>query len=409
MADDIGFEEARALTLGASAPLQPITLPVEEAEGMVAVNSVSALVDCPAADISLMDGHAVISSDLAAAERERPVLLAVTGTVCAGGKLKGAVRHGTAIKVMTGARIPEGADAVIPVELTEEQGDRILCLERVEPGCHVLKRGSDVQSGRQVLKQGETISPAVAGLLAAAGHSSVDLYARPRVGLIAAGDEVVTPGRRLKAGQVYASGLVTILSWLRRFRMEGDAMIVRDDEADIRAAVDSMLSQSDAVVTSGGAWKSERDLTVGVLTKMGWQPLFRRVRMAPGKSVAVGLLQGTPVFCLPGRPTAAEAAFLHLALPGLLKTAGLAPDPFPQKSVRLSSSIAGRTEWTRFVQTELRQVDGHTWAEPLRGGSRLQARARARAIVKIPEGVERIGKGEEVEAQILFPCMAHPV
>jgi molybdopterin molybdotransferase len=163
-----------------------------------------------------------------------------------------------------------------------------------------------------------------------------------------------------------------------------------------------MLDVKDALITSGGVWKSDRDLTVKVVQELGGDLLFHRVRIGPGKAVAVALVGGKPVFCLPGGPASNEMAFLQIALPGLLRMAGRDPSPFPHLRAVLSVDLEGVAEWTQFWQADLRRVEGEWRVAPIRKKSRLQSQARANALLQLPEGMTRLEKGTEVPVQVLF-------
>jgi len=229
----------------------------------------------------------------------------------------------------------------------------------------------------------------------------IPVFPRPRIAIVATGNEVVAPGHALKSGQLYASNLVTLNSWLRHFGMPVKSRVVKDNSKEIRRTFTSMVSDADALVTSGGGWKSERDLTVRVLDEMGWELIFHRVRIGPGKAVAMGMFDGRPVFCLPGGPPSNEMAFLQLALPGLLQIAGRRPIPFGIKKVRLASGVGGDSTWTQFYQAILERRGRRVVGSAPEDESRIQSQARAEALIKVPEGVDRIEAGDMIEVQVL--------
>lgn len=398
---DIGLEEALSMVLGTLKTLTPVALPVDEVCDLIAAEDLFAAADCPSATSSLKDGYAVVSKDIEEASKDDPVKLRVTGMSAAGDSTSGAVEPGSAIKVLTGARLPQGADAVISIEFTREQAHQVLCLKNAEPGRNVLSRGTDVETGDLVVSKGEMLTPALTGLLAAGGVHQIPVFPSPRVAIVATGDEVVAPGGPLKPGQLYASNLVTLNSWLRHFGFPVKSRVVKDNPKEIRRTFTSMLSDADALLTSGGAWKSERDLTVRVLDEMGWELIFHRVRMGPGKAVAMGMLDEKPVFCLPGGPPSNEMAFLQLALPGLFQIAGRPPIPFGIKKVRLASGVGGDFTWTQFYQAILEKRGEEWWGVPLKMKSRIQSQALAKALIKVPEGVDRIEAGDMIEVQVL--------
>ncbi len=252
-----------------------------------------------------------------------------------------------------------------------------------------------------IVKRGQLLTPALTGLMAAGGLDRVAVFPTPRVAVVATGDEVVAPGVSLRPGQLYASNIVTLYAWLRHFGMPGETAVVRDDPQELEKTFQYLLSKNDALLTSGGAWKSERDLTTQILDKMGWEMCFHRVRVGPGKAVALGILDGKPIFCLPGGPPSNEMAFLQIALPGLLQMAGKPTPPFSYKKVRLAEEVRGDVTWTQFFQATLEKRGGEWWAIPHRMKSRIQSQARAQALIKIPEGVKSLAPGL-IDVQMLF-------
>ena len=399
---DIGLEEALSLTFDAIRVLKPAQMTVHEVCGHVAAEDLKAVVDCPSATSSMRDGFAVVSADIAKASRENGVPLRIAGTLAAGDPTLKTVRPGETVEVLTGAVIPKGADAVVSVEFTEQHGDRVICYRDAPPGCNLLFRGSDVAADGLIMSRGEALTPALTGLLAAGGLEQVKVYPSPRVAVVATGDEVIAPGHPLQPGQLYASNIVTLYSWLHHFGMSGETAVVRDRPDELEMTFQKLLSRNDALLTSGGAWKSERDLTTRVLDEMGWEMFFHRVRIGPGKAVALGILDGKPIFCLPGGPPSNEMAFLQIALPGLLQMAGRPTTPFPLREVRLAEAMSGDVTWTQFFQASLEKRGGEWRAIPHRMKSRIQSQARAQALIRIPEGVECLAPGNIIEVQVLF-------
>ncbi|MBW8018051.1 MAG: molybdopterin molybdenumtransferase MoeA, partial [Planctomycetes bacterium] len=225
---DIGLEEALSRTLERLTRLPPIDIEIDKAAGLAVAENCIATVDCPSASVSMKDGYAVVSQDLENASQSRPVKLKVTGSVYAGSQTERTVAPGKAAKIMTGAKIPQGADAVISNEFTEEKDDGILCYRDAGNGRNILKQGYDVKKDSLIAHSGEILTPAKTGLLTAGGISSVRVHRLPQIGIVAIGDEVVRPGKRLKEGQLYASNLVTLLGWLRYFHMDAQIAVVPD-------------------------------------------------------------------------------------------------------------------------------------------------------------------------------------
>jgi len=309
------------------------------------------------------------------------------------------------VQVTSGAVLPEGADAVVGVEFCTASQEGILVPDPVAPGQNVLPRGTDIAAGARLGKAGDRISPGAAGWFAAGGLERVPVTRLPKVALVATGDEVVAPGMSLERGELYASNLVTLSAWLGAFGIETALEILPDRRDALRRGLPRALEGRDVLLTSGGAWGSERDLVVGVMEKLGWKRIFHRVRMGPGKAVGFGLLHGRPAFCLPGGPPSNEMAFLQLALPGILRLAGRREFVFPVLTARLTEAVKGRgIDWTQFVRGRLRRGDdGEFRVTPYRPRSRLESMALADCLVTVPEGTEELEKDRRVSVQLLTP------
>jgi len=253
---------------------------------------------------------------------------------------------------------------------------------------------------------GEILTPAKTGWLAAAGIDQVKVLPRPSVGLLGIGDEVVSPGQPLGPGQLYASNLVTLKSWLGQFRMQADMTIVPDNQGLLCQTVSCLAEQTDVILTSGGAWMSDRDLTVRSLEALGGDVVFHRIRMGPGKAVAMVLLGQTLVFCLPGGPPSNEMAFLQIALPGLLRLSGLRDAPFGRQMACLTETVRGHVDWTQFLHGKLFEESGQCFVTPLKKASRLQSQAEANALIEIPEGTAAIAANTGVSVQCLWDAVA---
>ena len=398
----IGLDEALALTLRHIGPLPPESIDLDQAVDRVAAEDLRARVNSPSVDASLKDGYAVRSLDVVTASSLHPVRLSLTGSVAAGVDSTLQVAPGTTVRVFTGAPLPAGADAVVAEEFTAPDGPTVRVNNVAEPGRNVMARGSDVAAGRRVVRAGEFLTPGRIGLLAAAGHHRVAVVRRPMVAIAATGDEVVAPGRPLGEGKLYASNLTMLAAWCRRLGMHALTTIIPDDGQAIRQGLEAMLHQADALITSGGAWGSDRDLVARVLAQLGWRRVYHRVRMGPGKAVGFGLLADKPVFILPGGPPSNLMGFLQIALPGLLRMAGNPCVGLPTGQARLTRDLEGRhPDWTQFVFGTLAGSSEAPDFVPLRGDSRLADMARAEAVVAIPEGQARWTAGTQVRVQLL--------
>jgi molybdopterin molybdotransferase len=292
---------------------------------------------------------------------------------------------------------------VLSEEFTKRCGDRIEAFNDASTGRNVLRKGTDVRMGQQVVERGEVLTPGQVGLLAAAGHSKLQVYRNPSVTIIATGDEVVIPGRPLPEGKLYASNLATLGAWCKRYCLESRFRVVGDDAAELAAALERAVNETDTVITSGGAWTGDRDLVMDVLEQLGWEQVFHRVRIGPGKAVGFGLLRHRPVFTLPGGPPSNLMSFLQIVLPGLLKQSGRSEPFLPTRPVCMAAEVRGRSsDWTQYLFGRVEPQHATVLFRPLRGPSRLQDMAAAQAVVAIPEGRTVIPAGETVTAQWLL-------
>jgi molybdopterin molybdotransferase len=402
----VGYREAFDLICANLEPVGTEEVGLEEAVGRIAASDLLAKLSYPSADVSLKDGFAVKSADVAGASVAGPVVLEVVGSVFAGSRFEGEVRRGSAVKVFSGAPVPAGAEAVVSGEFCEEVAPRQVRIRAdAGPGRNILRAGGEVRAGAVIVKKGARLLPGYLGLSAASGIDRAAVYRRARVVVLGVGDEVVAPGQDLSPGQLYASNLVTMQAWLASFGIPCLAAVVQDSEPAIRRELEKYIPDVDAILTSGGAWGSERDLVVWALRGLGWREVFHHVRMGPGKGIAFGMWRGKPVFCLPGGPASNEMAFLQLALPGVLRVGGDTRHPLPTVPARLTEDLTGRHRaWTEFRDGTLRrEADGSYSARLYRERSRLQAIAGANCLICIPEGVERLRSGEIVPVQLLKP------
>ena len=397
----ISYNQAYQKTIQAVQPLSSECVDMLAASGRIAAQDMYAHNDSPSVDASLKDGYAVVASDIREANPENPVRLSLVGNVAAGGSWTGELHSGQAVRILSGAPLPQGADAILSEEFVQTENDALKALNRAEPGRNILSRGSDVACNSLIVSAGQRLYPTLIGLLAAAGYERVGVVRQPRVAILATGDEVLAPGQQIVDGKLYASNLFTLAAWCRRYGFEVSTFVVGDDPDQLRQRIGSCLDKYDALLTSGGAWKGEHDLVVQILDRLGWQKIYHRVRIGPGKAIGFGLFGGKPVFCLPGGPPSNHMAFLQLALPGLQMLAGETQPGLPVVQARMAQTVTGQVDWTQFIHGRLTKDAGGLVFEPLKNPSRLQMLAQTEAIAMIPEGHEALPVNSEVLVQIL--------
>jgi len=393
---DIGFREAVSLSQAHGVARQCEVVPINRAVNRIAAEEVRARVDSPSADVSAKDGYAVISQDIAAASTVNPIGLRVVSRVSAGDRLAHEIKPGQAIRLLSGALLPAGTEAVLAEEFTRSYGDWVEVHADAHPGRNILTRGLDVRAGEVLAMPGQELTPSLIGLLVAGGITEVTVFKRPSVALLGIGDEVLLPGMEQKHGSIYASNLALQQAWFLSLGLPCDTSLCGDSFHEIAETVETLTEGADVLLTSGGSWNSERDLTVKVLTSLGWEILFHRVRMGPGKAVAMAVKRGKTIFCLPGGPPSNEAAFLLIALPAVLRMCGSDSWPYPRLFGRITKELRGQSDWTQIIHCRVLRNGAEFALEPLPMQRRLISMARAGGLCLIPEGTESILTGSVV-------------
>ena len=358
------YEEAVRLVVGSFSPLPPALAPLADALGQVAADDVASDVDVPAFESSAMDGYAVRSEDAPDASADRPVVLRIVGEAPAGAPTATPVEAGTAVKIMTGGVLPPGADAIVPWEDTQPQGDRIAVVRPVRHRRHVRPAGEDVHAGERVVARGEVLTPVHLGVLASIGRVDVPVHPRPRVAILSTGDEVASPGEPLGPGRVYDAN-ATLLAALAK---SAGAIVVSarwlpDDPTQIRDWLRDIGPHADLVVTTGGASVGEHDWLREVLQRDGELGMWR-VAMKPGKPVAFGSVGGTRVLALPGNPGSAYACAHTFVVPAIRAMGGRPPEHRVVEAV-LGDDVAGSPSRTLLCRVRLDRNESSTIAHPL--------------------------------------------
>jgi molybdopterin molybdotransferase len=401
----VSVEEHVERILSAVEPLPPYEQPLLEALGLPVCEQVVAPLDLPVFDNSSMDGYAVVAADVAEATDAEPVHLPVVGEAAAGQTKLFAMSPGTAVKIMTGAPVPQGADAVVPVEWTDGGAANVRVSKAPEPGQHVRRRGEDVREGDVLLDEGTIVGPRQLALLASVGRAPVRSRPRPRVVIMSTGAELREPGSKLSHDAIYDSNSYMLAAAVR----EAGAIayrvgVVSDDPADFSDALSDQLVRADVVVTSGGVSMGEYDVVKEVLAELGtvW---FGGVRMQPGKPQGFGHVgeDRTPIFALPGNPVSAYVSFQLFVLPALRRMMGITPDQRPQTIAQLSHPIRSMPGKQQMVRAR-HEYDGRgARVTPVGGhGSHLLGDlAASNALVVVPEDVESLDAGAMVDVLLL--------
>jgi len=389
-----------ARVLAAIRPIEPARLGLEEAEGAVLAADAVASSPLPSFDNSSMDGYAVHASDVAPAASEAPVTLPVTDQVPAGDTRMVTVAPGTCVRIMTGALLPAGADAVVPVEWTDGGTGRARFTRPVAKGYSIRRIGGDVAEGAVLLPAGTRLGPAQLALLAASGHGSVLARGAPRVTVIATGNELSEPGSPLVPGRIWESNTYMLAAAVRQAGGVATRHRAGDQPETVLALLEKQSAEADLLVTSGGvSMGGEHDVVKAALSGTGTMLAdmhFCKVAMQPGMPQGFGVVgeARTPILTLPGNPVSAFVSFCLFVRPALDALQGMAPRPMPYRRAELTGRVTsppGRRSFLRGVLAP----DGTT-VTPLtgQGSHQLGALAHANALIIVPEPVTAMEPGD---------------
>ncbi len=411
--DDAARQVAERIT-----PLAAERIALRDARGRVLAEDVLAPRSLPSFDNSAMDGYAVRAADTAGASERSPVELRVIGELAAGYVFDGEVTPGTAVRIMTGAPVPRGADAIVPFEETDESGraapskvghveGKVRVFKAAAPGANIRRAGEDVRAGEVVLAHGTVLRPAHIGVLASLGRTSVRVVRRPVVAILSTGDEILSPGEPLAPGKIYDSNAYTIAALVQRFggipRLLGIARdTVEDLTAKIRAGLDA-----DMLVTSAGVSRGDFDVVKEVLRREG-EIDFWTVNMRPGKPLAFGAFRApdgrrVPHLGLPGNPVSSAITFELFGRPAMQKMMGAPITERPTVRAIARDRIR-MTDTRRFFARCVVTREGDRYYATLsgsQGSGVLTALARANGLAVVPEGSPDVQPGDEVTVMML--------
>jgi molybdopterin molybdotransferase len=397
------LEAYRTAILARLQPLEPLELALLEAHGCVLAEDVLAPDSIPRFDNSAMDGYAVVAGSV-----EAGAPLELVGESAAGSPTDAEVTPGSVVRIMTGAPVPAGADAIVPVEQAEERDGTVLLRATPRPGDHVRRSGEDVRAGDVVLSSGALLDGAALGMLASVGRDRARVHPRPRVGIVATGDEVVEPGEALGPGQLYDSNsyMLTALAreaGARSFRQP----IVPDDKAQLEEAFEGALAHADVLVTSGGVSAGRYDLVKEVLAGLG-DVAFTKVAMKPGMPQAFGFARrdsDTPVPCfgLPGNPVSAFVSWEVFVRPALRRLQGRSDLNRPRVTAVLDEAVDTPPGKVTFVRVVLRHT-ADAWravTTGAQGSGLLHSVVAAHGLAEIPAERTVVEPGERVLVHLL--------
>ena len=399
----LSVEEARQQMLNTIPVLPTETREILRCTDYVLAEALHAEENIPPFDNSAMDGYAVRAADVQNASEAEPAVLTIVETIAAGYAPTQQVAAGQAARIMTGAMMPEGADAVVMQEVTQQEGDTVKIFESIDETGNVRFTGESVAAGQQVMGKGKYLRPPEVSMLASLNRPAVTVHRKPTVAIVSTGDELLLLGEPLEPGKIRESNRYGLYAQVEEAGgIPIDMGIAPDDEAEIERIFRAALANADALITSGGVSVGEHDYVKSVLERLG-EVNFWRVAMKPGKPQAYGISDGKPIFGLPGNPVSSLVVFELFVRPALLKMAGRKELLRPTFKATLSETITNRDGRVNYMRAILKASNGHYTAETTgpQGSGILHSLVLANGLITIPAGVT-LDAGETVDAQFLF-------
>ncbi|MDR1082754.1 MAG: molybdopterin molybdotransferase MoeA [Coriobacteriales bacterium] len=410
----IGVEDARAVVLEHTHPMSTEHVALIESLGRVLAKDVASDIDISPFDNTAMDGFAVRFEDFAAAppSENSPLTLSIIGIIGAGAVYEGTVQKGQALRIMTGAPLPEGADTIVKIEDTtvhgespeHPEGQQVAFTHMPKQGQHIRPKGEEARKGEVLLRAGERVSAPGVGLLASTGNTEVAVYRRPRVAIISTGSELVDVSRVPGPGQIRNSNSYSLAA----ATLEAGAIpiimpSVEDSRDTLVKALSTAAVEHDFIITSGGAAQGDYDFITPVVEEMG-ELFFNKVNMKPGKAQTFGIVNGIPLFGLPGNPAAASVGFEILIRPALKKMQGIAALSRPITKAVLTRAVKKREERRFYLRARIAQNEGgsgsgayYVTPETNQSSALLGALKSSNCLLIVPEGPEPLAEGALVD------------
>lgn len=404
MSDLMSFDDYLKLVLAGIEPLPPYDQPLLEAAGLPVAEDIVSEVSLPAFDNSGMDGYAVVFRDVAEASPQRPVHLPVVGEIAAGAAANDPISPGTAVRIMTGAPVPVGTTAVVPVEWTDGGTTKVEISQAPTEGQHIRRAGEDVPIGKKMMAAGDLLGPRQIGLLAALGRARVQARPRPRVVVISTGDELRDPGTPLTPEAIYDGNSFMLAAAVKAAGATPYRVgIVGDQRGEFSEALADQLVRADLVITSGGVSKGAYDVVKEVLSEEGVN--FVEVGMQPGKPQGFGHIgdDRIPIFTLPGNPVSAYVSFEVFVLPALRKMMGRPVLSRPLMRAVTTQPLTSQPDKRRFLRARYEVGREGATVTPIghQGSHLLGDLAEANALVMVQANQGTIAPGQPVPVMVL--------
>jgi molybdopterin molybdotransferase len=380
------------------------TVDIFNVSGRTLFNNLISGINVPQRDNSAMDGYAVISSEISGASSDNPVILSVTSEVQAGGDYSGSpVKTGEAVRIMTGAPVPQGADAVIPFEDTEESEGKVKIFKKLEKHENIRFTGEDIKKGDLVLKKGTRIDSAEAGLIASMNIGNIEVFQRPEVAIISTGDEIVELGSRNLSGKIVNSNAYTLYCEIKKYGGTPAYLgIVKDNIIETADKLEEAM-KSDIIITSGGVSMGKYDFIPEVMKNLGVDIKIQKVLMKPGKPVVFGHIGKKLFFGLPGNPVSVMVSFMQFVRPALLKMSGVEKIEKPVMKAKLLENIKKKTGRKYFIRGKYSIVKNeiHVKQTGAQGSGILTSMSEANCLIILPEDAGNVMPGEMVDIQLI--------
>ncbi len=399
----ISVEDALSLILSQIREMGTERVDITSSLGRVIGEDIYARRNNPPWDNSAMDGYAVRFEDIKGAAKENPAVLRVIEDLPAGYTAKNQVAKGEAIRIMTGAPVPKGADTVVMVEDTEKEGERVKVFRETHLGENIRRTGEDIKTGELVVPKGTLIRPAEVGIMATCGRAFVSVYQRPRVAVVSTGDELVDVDEEIAEGKIVTSNSYTLSSMAAEC---GALPFQLGIARDTREALKEKLMQAlhaDVIITSGGVSVGDFDFVKDVLKELGSEMKFWKVAMKPGKPLAFGTIGGKPAFGLPGNPVSCMVCFEQFVRPSLLKMMGHDKIYRPTVQATLKEDIKKKPGRKHFIRSFVRLEEGHYTVTTTgdQGSGILKSMVAANGLLIFPEEMSMLKAGDTVKVQLI--------
>ena len=399
----ISVEDALSLILSQIREMGSERVDITSSLGRVIAEDIYARRNNPPWDNSAMDGYAVMNEDIMSANRENPAILKVIEDLPAGYTAKNKVNKGEAIRIMTGAPIPMGADTVVMVEDTEKDGKNVKILRETPFGENIRRAGEDIKTGELVVPKGTVIRPAEVGIMATCGRAFISVYQRPRVAVVSTGDELVDVDEEITEGKIVTSNSYTLSAMAADCGADAFKLgIARDTREALKEKLRQAL-HADVIITSGGVSVGDFDFVKDVLKELGSEMKFWKVAMKPGKPLAFGTIGGKPAFGLPGNPVSCMVCFEQFVRPSILKMMGHNRIYRPVIKATLKEDIKKKTGRKHFMRSFVRFEDGQYTVTTSgdQGSGILKSMVAANALLIFPEELSLLKAGDKVKVQLI--------